>query len=144
MLTEKLLLLSELNFYHGFVFLQDKRVVNDWKLPRGRKTSEGSDGHGGPNDSHSPPRRKGPGRGGRGGQRGGGGIGGGRGGGDRQERREREPRTPREGEHGESGGPGRRGGRRGKGGEGLGGGQGGGTPGGIDRKSKVCALEFLS
>nr|XP_033487349.1 coiled-coil domain-containing protein 9 isoform X1 [Epinephelus lanceolatus] len=114
----------------------DKRVVNDWKpgTPRGRKTSEESDGHrGGPNDSHSPPRRMGSGRMGRGGQRGGG----------RQERREWEPRTPRDGEHGESGGPGRRGGRRGRGrGGGGGGGDGGdggtpvGTPGGMDRKSK--------
>ncbi|XP_041797221.1 coiled-coil domain-containing protein 9 isoform X6 [Chelmon rostratus] len=130
---------------------QEKRVVNDWKpgVPRGRKTSEESDGHRGPSDGHrgpseghrgpsdgqrgqsdghSPPRRMGTGRVGRGGQRGGGGGG-------RQERRDREPRTPRDGEPGESGGQGRRGGRRGRGGEGGGGG-GGGTPGGIDRKSK--------
>nr|XP_046245914.1 coiled-coil domain-containing protein 9 isoform X2 [Scatophagus argus] len=108
----------------------EKRIVNDWKpgVPRGRKTSEESDGHGGPSDSHSPPRRKGSGRVGRGGQRGGGA---------RQERRDREPRTPRDGEPGEPGGQGRRGGRRGRGGEGGGGGGGGGgTPGGIDRKSK--------
>ncbi|XP_019121122.2 coiled-coil domain-containing protein 9 [Larimichthys crocea] len=114
----------------------EKRVVNDWKpgVPRGRKTSEEGDGHGGPSDSHSPPRRMGSGRLGRGGQRGA-----------RQERREWEPRTPRDGEPGESGGQGRRGGRRGRGGEGRGrggggeggGGEGGGgTPGGIDRKSK--------
>ncbi|XP_040902262.1 coiled-coil domain-containing protein 9 isoform X2 [Toxotes jaculatrix] len=100
----------------------EKRVVNDWKpgMPRGRKTSEESDGHRGQSDDHSPPRRTGSGRLGRGGQRGG-----------RQERRDREPRTPRDGEPGESGGQGRRGGRRGRGGEG-----GGGTPGGMDRKSK--------
>ncbi|XP_041664751.1 coiled-coil domain-containing protein 9 isoform X2 [Cheilinus undulatus] len=124
----------------------DKRVVNDWKpgTPRGRKTSEESDGHGGQSDGHrgqsdghrgqsdghsSPPRRTGSGRMSRGGQRGG-----------RQERRDREPRTPRDGEPGESGGggggggggQGRRGGRRGRGGE-----RGeGGTPGGMDRKSK--------
>ncbi|KAI3354073.1 hypothetical protein L3Q82_018467 [Scortum barcoo] len=101
----------------------EKRVVNEWKsgAPRGRKTSEESDGHGGQNDGHSPPRRTGSGRVGRGGQRGGGG---------RQERREREPRTPRDGEAGESGGQGgqggqgRRGGRKGRGGGG-GGGEGG-------------------
>lgn len=106
--------------------------MNDWKpsVPRGRKTSEDSDSHGGTSEGQSPPRRKGSGRLGRGGQRGGGG---------RQERRDREPRTPRTGEHGEPVGPGRRGGRRGRGGEGGGGGGvgGGGTPGGIDRKSKV-------
>nr|XP_019959530.1 PREDICTED: coiled-coil domain-containing protein 9 isoform X1 [Paralichthys olivaceus]XP_019959531.1 PREDICTED: coiled-coil domain-containing protein 9 isoform X1 [Paralichthys olivaceus] len=113
----------------------EKRVVNDWKpgTPRGRKTSEESDGQRGQNDSHSPSRRMGSGRLGRGGQRGGGG---------RQERREWEPRTPRSGEPGELGGQGRRGGgrrERGGGGEGRGGGgegRGGGTPGGVDRKSK--------
>ncbi|XP_030600358.1 coiled-coil domain-containing protein 9 isoform X3 [Archocentrus centrarchus] len=104
----------------------EKRVVNDWKpaTPRGRKTSEESEGHRGQSDGHSPPRRTGSGRMGRGGQRGGGGGGGG----GRQDRRDREPRTPRDGEPGEPGGPGRRGGRRGRGGE--------GTPGGVDRKSK--------
>ena len=112
-------------------FLQEKRVVNDWKpsTPRGRKASEESDSHRGQSDGgHSPPRRTGSGRVGRGGQRGGGGGG-------RPERRDREPRTPRDGEPGELGGPGRRGGRRGRGGEGG----GGGTPGGMDRKSKVSA-----
>ncbi|KAM8904784.1 coiled-coil domain-containing protein 9 isoform 2-T2 [Spinachia spinachia] len=129
----------------------DKRVVNDWKpgTPRGRKTSEESDGpRGGGHRS--------------GGQRGGGASDGGprggsidggrwsndgghrggpsdshspprragsgrmapvsqRGGGRRQERREWEPRTPKDGEPGESGGSGRRGGRRGRGGGGGGG-----------------------
>ncbi|CAJ1064831.1 coiled-coil domain-containing protein 9 isoform X3 [Xyrichtys novacula] len=129
----------------------EKRVVNDWKpsTPRGRKSSEGSEGHGGgQSDNHrgqsdghsSPPRRTGSGRVGRGGQRGG-----------RQERREWEPRTPRDGEPGEPGGQGRRGGRRGRGGDrgggggdrgggGAGGGDRGagegGTPGGMDKKSK--------
>uniref|UniRef100_A0A3Q1CDF1 Coiled-coil domain containing 9 n=1 Tax=Amphiprion ocellaris TaxID=80972 RepID=A0A3Q1CDF1_AMPOC len=93
----------------------EKRVVNDWKpaTPRGRKSSEESDGHRGQSDGRSPPRRTGS-------------------GGGRQERREWEPRTPRDGEPGEAGGPGRRGGRRGRGG----GGGGEGTPGGMDRKSK--------
>nr|XP_020478866.1 coiled-coil domain-containing protein 9 [Monopterus albus] len=105
----------------------EKRVVNDWKpgIPRGRKTSEESDGHKRQSDGHSPARRTGSGRMGWGGQRGGGGGG-------RQERREWEPRTPRDGEPGESGGQGRRGRRRGRGGEGG----GVGTPGGMDRKSK--------
>uniref|UniRef100_H3CMV9 Coiled-coil domain containing 9 n=1 Tax=Tetraodon nigroviridis TaxID=99883 RepID=H3CMV9_TETNG len=87
----------------------EKRIVNDWKpsVPRGRKTSEDSDTHGGQSEGQSPPRRKGSGRLGRGGQRGGGG---------RQERREREPRTPRTGENGEPVGQGPR--------------------SGIDRKSK--------
>lgn len=104
--------------------------MNDWKpgTPRGRKTSEESDGHRGQSDGHSPPRRTGSGRIGRGGQRGGG----------RQERRDWEPRTPRDGEPGETGGQGRRGGRRGRGGEGG----GGGTPGGMDRKSKVSEGEM--
>lgn len=108
---------------------QEKRVANDWKpaTPRNRKTSEDSDGLRGPSDGHSPPRRTGSGRVGRGGQRGG----------HRPERREREPRTPRDGEPGESGGPGRRGGRRGRGGD------GGGTPGGMDRKSKVGTLGLI-
>ncbi|XP_067363205.1 coiled-coil domain-containing protein 9 isoform X2 [Channa argus] len=120
----------------------EKRIVNDWKhgTPRGRKTSEESDGHRGQSDghrgqsdghndghrgqsdSHSPSRRTGSGRVSRGGHRGGG----------RQERREWEPRTPRDGEPGDSGGQGRRGGRRGRGGEGG----VGGTPGAMDRKSK--------
>ncbi|XP_075330685.1 coiled-coil domain-containing protein 9 [Odontesthes bonariensis] len=120
----------------------EKRVINDWKpgTPRGRKTSEESEGPRGPSDGHSPPRRTGSGRLSWGSQRGGGGGGGGR-----QERRDREPRTPREGESGDSGGQqGRRGGRRARGGGG-GGGRGGGrgrgeeeegTPGGMDRKSK--------
>ncbi|XP_056139536.1 coiled-coil domain-containing protein 9 isoform X2 [Lampris incognitus] len=114
----------------------EKRVANDWKpgTPRGRRTSEDSDG--GPraqSEAHSPSRRTGSGRLSRGGQRE-------RGGGGRQERRDREPRperTPRDGETGEGGGQGRRGGRRGRGGGG--GGSGGGGPGpqaGIDRKSK--------
>lgn len=109
--------------------------MNDWKtgVPRGRKTSEESDGHDRPSEGHSPPRRKGTGRVGRGGGQRGGGAGG------RQERGEREPRTPRNGEHGESAGQGRRGRRRGGGGVGG----GGGTPVGIDRKSKVSGAEFL-
>ncbi|KAM9801707.1 coiled-coil domain-containing protein 9 [Neosynchiropus ocellatus] len=122
----------------------EKRVLNDRK-PRGRKTSEDSDGH-------SPPRRTGSGRVGQGGQRGG----------TRPERREWEPRTPRDGEPkaprdgepkpqrhadsrpprdaerrphrdgdpAESGSQGRRGGRRGRGGGAA------GPPGGGDRKNK--------
>ncbi|XP_035010400.2 coiled-coil domain-containing protein 9 isoform X4 [Hippoglossus stenolepis] len=109
----------------------EKRVVNDWKpgTPRGRKTSEESDGQRGQNDSNSPPRRMGSGRVGRGGQRGGAGG--------RPERREWEPRTPRGGEPGELGGQGRRGGGRrerggggeGRGGEGRGEGRGDGRDG---------------
>ncbi|XP_029372957.1 coiled-coil domain-containing protein 9 isoform X3 [Echeneis naucrates] len=100
----------------------EKRVVNDWKpgTPRGRKSSNESEGVRGQGDSHSPNRRTGSTRGGRLGHRGG----------SRQEKREREPRTPREGEPGESGRHGRRGARRG------GEGGGGETRGGIDRKSK--------